>query len=104
MSERPDLLFSNLFCASDVWLVPLFHPLCEVAKKRVQFVPLLGKRVFYSRGSLREDFSLDDLSLVQLVQPLGEACGAYSLYPPLQLVESCWLLESEGVYDWECPY
>src|SRR2546426_12152767 len=96
---RPNLLFSSPFRNSNVWFVRLFHPFCEVAEKRMQFDSYLGKRVFHSWGSLWVDFTLDDLSLFQLVQSLREARSAYPLYPPLQLVESCGLLEPERVDD-----
>src|SRR3989442_5081237 len=92
--DRAEFLFPNLFRARNVLFVPLFHPFSEVAEESTKFHPLLGEGVFHSGRSLGVDFSLDDLSLVKLIQPLSEACGSYPLYSSLELVESCRLLET----------
>src|SRR5436309_8615350 len=91
--QRAEFFFSDFLRTGNILLVPFFHPFGEVAEESMQLDTLLGKGVLYPWWSLWVDFSLDDLSLVQLVQPLSEARGAYPLYPPLELVESCRLLE-----------
>src|SRR6267143_5808081 len=87
-------LISDPFGSRNILLVPSFHPFRKVAEKGAQFHSLLCKGIFYSRWRFRVDFSLNDLSLIELVQPLSQACSAYALYPSFQLVESGWFFES----------
>ena len=42
--------------------------------------------------------------MVEFVESLGEACGAYAFDSSLELVESGGVFEGEGVDDWEGPH